>query len=124
MSDEAADLSAKHREEDWAREAHYKEIDEELKVIADIKRYTVAALLAVAVGIFRTEDEVSFFVGLFVCFILLILFAVLVVVRYQKIENIAMNSYDIAYTILSSMIGLTAIITAFFVRKEMKESKH
>ena len=35
-----------------------------------------------------------------------------------------MNSYDIAYTILSSMIGLTAIITAFFVRKEMKESKH
>ena len=32
-----------------------------------------------------------------------------------------MNSYDIAYTILSSMIGLTAIITAIFVRKEMKD---
>ena len=87
MNDEAAELSAKHREEDRAREAHYKEIDEELKVIADIKRYTVAALLAVAVGIFRTEDEVSFFVGLFVCFILLMLFAVLVVVRYQKIRE-------------------------------------
>lgn len=34
-----------------------------------------------------------------------------------------MNSYDVAYTILSSMIGLTAIITAFFVRREMKKAE-
>ena len=87
MRDESAAVSAKHREEDRAREAHYKEIDEELKVLADIKRYVVAGFLAVAVGVFKTEDKVSFYVGIFVSVILLLLFAVLIIVRYQKIRE-------------------------------------
>ena len=35
-----------------------------------------------------------------------------------------MNDYDIAYTILSSLVGLTAVVTAFFLRKEMKKSAY
>ena len=82
MNDEA-----RWRAEDRIREARYKQVDEELKVLADIKRYVVAALIAIAVGIFKTEDEVSLYVGMFVCAILLLLFALLIILRYQKIRD-------------------------------------
>lgn len=34
-----------------------------------------------------------------------------------------MSDYDLAYTILSAMVGIAAVVTAFFVRKEMKDLK-
>lgn len=88
MSDEVKQRreEAKHRR-DRIREARHKEIDEEIKLLADVKRYVVAAFLAVAVGIFRTEDKVSLYVGIFVCLTLLLLLAVLIIVRYQKIRE-------------------------------------
>lgn len=92
MSEEAKQqreeaLRKAKEQRDKTREAHYKKVDEELKVLADIKRYTVAALLAIAVGAFRTDDKVSFYFGLFVCFILLLLLSVLIIVRYHKIKE-------------------------------------
>ncbi|MGB3588158.1 MAG: hypothetical protein WBA23_16535 [Tunicatimonas sp.] len=82
MSDEA-----KRREEDLAKEVLFEKVDEQLKVLADLKRYIFTAFLAVSVGIFSTDDNLSVYAGIIVCAILLVAFFVLIIVRYQKIEK-------------------------------------
>ena len=69
------------------RAARYKKIDEQLKVLADLKRYIFAALLAVVIGVFRTDEPLPFVAGVSVSVILLVILVVLVVVRYQQIEK-------------------------------------
>ncbi len=81
MSEETKDRLAQ------IRAARYKKIDEQLKVLADLKRYIFAALLAVVVGLFSTNNRLPFISGVLVSIILLVVLVVLVVVRYQKIEN-------------------------------------
>lgn len=69
------------------REVRYKKVDEQLKVIADMKRYIFAALLAVVVGLFSADNRLPFTIGVAVSIILLVAFVVLIVIRYQKIEK-------------------------------------
>lgn len=88
MSDEAQQRYQEVKEQrDKAREARYKRNEEQLKVLADLKRYVFATFLAVAVGIARSEDELSIYMGIVVCLILLLVFAVLIVIRYRKINQ-------------------------------------
>ena len=90
MSDEARQRYQEAKEKrDQIREAWYKRNEEHIKVLADMKRYVFTTFLAVAVGIARSDDEFSIYVGIVACSILLLTFFVLVIVRYRKI-----NRYD------------------------------
>ncbi len=81
------DDQEKQRKEDLAKEIRFKKIDEQLKVLADIKRYVFTTFLAVAVGIFSTDDELSVYAGIGACVLLFFLFAVLIIIRYRKIKE-------------------------------------
>ena len=79
--------SGKERQEDRARETLYKKIDEELKILADLKRYTFTAFIAVVVGAFNADEKFSVYAGIIGILILLTVFFVLVVLRYRKIKS-------------------------------------
>lgn len=74
------------RRETRSREALYKTIDEELKVLADLKRYVFTALLAVVIGSFNADQLIAIYAGLVGGFVLLILFFVLTLARSRKIK--------------------------------------
>lgn len=82
-----SEQEAKQREEDIAKEILFKKIDEQLKVLADVKRYVFTTFLAVAVGVFSTDNELSIYAGIAGCSLLFSLLAVLIVVRYRKIKQ-------------------------------------
>lgn len=76
---------AKQRE-GRVHEALYKTIDEELKVLADLKRYVFTAFLAVTVGTFNADQRIAIYAGVIGGFILLVLFFVLTLARSRKIK--------------------------------------
>ena len=79
--------SGKERQEDRAREALYKRIDEELKILADLKRYTFTAFIAVVVGAFNADEILSKYFGGGVALTLFLIFCVLIVIRYRKLKK-------------------------------------
>ena len=74
------------RREAKAKEVLYKTIDEELKVLADLKRYVFTAFLAVTVGTFNADQRTAIYAGVAGGFILLVLFFVLILARSKKIK--------------------------------------
>ena len=94
MSDETKQRYQEVKDQrDKVREVRYKRNEEHIKILADLKRYVFAAFLAVAIGIARSEDKLSVYVGIVVCSILFLVFTVLIVIRYRKI-----NQYDDGYS--------------------------
>ena len=75
------------RREDRAKEISYKKTDEELKILADLKRYAFTAFLAVAVGTFNAEEKLSRYVGVGAAMLLFLVFCVLIIARYRKLKK-------------------------------------
>ena len=75
-----------NRREDRIKAALLKKVDEELKILADLKRYVFTAFLAVAVGTFNAEERLSQYVGAGTGLLLFLVFCVLIIIRYRKLH--------------------------------------
>lgn len=68
------------------REEVWKKLDEEIKVLTNLQRFTFTALIAVVVGTFNAEKDVTLYIGTAGSMLLIVLLSVLTLVIYRKIK--------------------------------------
>ena len=69
------------------KEEVWKKLDEEIKVLTNLQRFAFTSLIAVAVGTFNAERNVTLYVGIAGSMLLIMLLFVLTLVIYKKIKT-------------------------------------
>ena len=68
------------------KEEVWKKLDEEIKLLTNLQRFAFTALIAVVVGTFNAEKEITLYVGTAGSMLLIILLSVLTIAIYRKIK--------------------------------------
>lgn len=83
MSEEAK------RREDQHRQAVTKRTEEQIKMLAELKRYAFTAFIGVSAAAFGAKDSVTLYTSVATGVLLLVAFYVLTIIRYRKIKTYA-----------------------------------